>query len=378
MLAIVLRHCELSLYGFAAPSTPEWLITQFRTFGVQLFFVSSAFLMAEWLTRRAGDTRGYWQSRLDHVATPWLVWVGIYIAADLLRVFMRPAGSTGVFEGLLQVILYQPYWFVPILFFSLAILVPLRRYWSSWSLGLVLLSLSLIYGVNQYARWFPLSHTLALFGYLFPLWVGVRLFQTFQPVMVRVGRMSWWPILALLCLSFGLTLGEDLLMEHLGFPDSYNALQISNQFYSFVVLLVLLKSPFRLVPSFIDVRKDTYGIYLVHQVVAMLGRGAINFVVGTNAANETLFQQLPQLVQNPFARIGLWMLWTVVVYAVSLAITKVLRRTALAWTVGATAGAEGRRGISRIAGHLPLEARNGMRPTPAPRVMRAGASTPGS
>ena len=335
MIAIVARHCELSLYDWSPAPLLESVIVQFRTFGVQLFFVVSAFLMLDWLARHDFDVRGYWRSRIRHVAIPWLIWVGIYIALDLVRFFTIPQKRPiGLGEEIFGDIFYQAYWYVPILLLSLAVLLLLRRYWESWRFGLVLLLLSLIYGVNQYTLWFPSAHTIAVFGYLFPAWVGVRLFQNFRAVSAWIVRLPWWLLIVLLSLSFSLTIGEDRLFESLGFPDTYNALQISNQFYSLVFLLVLLKLPIRLVPSFIDVRKDTYGIYLTHQIIALVGRGTINLVAGRNAEGKSLFVQLPTLIQDPAARVGLWFLWTVVVYVIALLTVKLLRRSPLAWIVG--------------------------------------------
>ena len=119
-----------------------------------------------------------------------------------------------------------------------------------------------------------------------------------------------------------------------GFPNYYSALQNSNQVYALVVLVVLLKLRVRLVPSFIDVRRDSFGIYLTHQIVGSVGRAAIDLAVGWSSQGESFFTRLPEMVQNPFARIGIWVLWFGVVYTTSLVMTILLRRTSWAWTVG--------------------------------------------
>jgi hypothetical protein len=219
---------------------------------------------------------------------------------------------------------------------SLAIMLPLRRYWHSWWFGVALLCLSLIYGVNQYGRWFAPGHTIAFFGYLFPIWVGVQLFRHFRTVVTWVNSVPWWLMFVVFSVTFGLTIAEDRVMENLGlgFPNVYDALQISNQLYSLIVLSVLIRLPVRVVLSFIDVRKESYGIYLTHEVVAVLGRAVINFATGRPASGESLFVRLPKLVHDPLARIGLWVLWSAVVYIASLLVTKALRGTPLAWTVG--------------------------------------------
>jgi hypothetical protein len=213
------------------------------------------------------------------------------------------------------------------------IMLPLRRYWRSWWLGSALLLLSWFYGVNQYAQWIPPSHTTAFFGYLFYLWLGVQLFQKFTTVRAFVERIPWWFTVMILCFAIGLMIVEDAISISVGFPNYYNALQNSNQVYALVVLVVLLKLPVRLAPPFIDVRKDSYDIYLTHQVVGSVGRATIDFAVGSSNSGKSFFSRLPEMVENPFARIGIWVLWFGVVYTTSLVITKWLRRTTWAWTV---------------------------------------------
>jgi len=292
--------------------------------------------MAGWLARPNSTSGAYWRNRLQRVAEPWFIWAAAYEIMALTIYFLR--GGAQLSEVPYRIwanVFYQSYWFVPILFFSLAILLPLRRYWQSWWFGLLLLAPSLIYGVNQYYRWFAPSHTVAFFGYLFPLWLGVQLFQRSQTVQAWIDRIPWWLIFTLLCVAFAFMIGEDRVMSSFGFPDTYNALQISNQLYSFVVLAALIKLPVRLVPAFIDVRKESYGIYLSHQIVASIGRGVIDLAAGLHRSSESFFERLPGLIHNPFARIGLWFVWFGLIYTASLLITKALRRTPLAWIVGA-------------------------------------------
>ena len=335
MIAIVMRHCELSLFRDYHVSTLESAITQIRSFGVLLFFVNSGFLMAAWLTRPNTSVRAYWRGRLTRVGKPWLIWASAFQVMGLVKFCFLDGGNVGgLSHQIWKGIFLDSFWFVPILFFSLLIMLPLRRYWRSWWLGSALLLLSWFYGVNQYAHWIPPSHTTAFFGYLFYLWLGVQLFQKFTTVRELVERIPWWFILVILCFAIGLMIVEDAISISVGFPNYYNALQNSNQVYALVVLAVLLKLPVRLAPSFIDVRKDSYGIYLTHQIVGSLGRATIDFAVGSSKSGKSFFTRLPEMVENPFARIGIWVLWFGVVYTTSLVITKWLRRTRWAWTVG--------------------------------------------
>ncbi len=335
MIAIVMRHCQFSLFQDYHVSPWENAITQCRSFGVLVFFVNTAFLMAAWLARPGASVGEYWRTRLDRVGKPWLIWAGAFQIIGLIKYFSGVEGrSEGLPHHIWKGIFLDNYWFVPVLLFSLMIFLPLRRYWRSWLFGLALLILSWFYGINQYAQWVSPAHTTAFFGYLFYLWLGVQLFQHFNAVRAYVQGIPWWFVLLMLCLAIGLMLAEDEISISGGFRNHYNALQNSNQVYTLVVLVVLIKLPVRLVPSFIDVRKESYGIYLTHQIVGSAGRAAVNSVAGWSASGKSFFMRLPEMVENPFARFGIWFLWFGVVYTASLLLTKALRRTALAWIVG--------------------------------------------
>ena len=334
MIAIVMRHCG-SLFHDYHVSTLENAITQIRSFGVLLFFVNTAFLMAAWLARPNTSVGAYWRGRLTRVGKPWLIWASAYQVIRLVKFFFSEGGeASGLPHEIWKGVFMDTYWFVPMLFFSLAIMLPLRRYWRSWLLGSAFLLLSWFYGVNQYAQWIPPSHTTAFFGYLFYFWLGVQLFQHFTTMRKYVEKIPWWFVLMIFCFAISFMVLEDEISISGGFPNNYNPLQISNQVYALVVLAVLIKLPVRLAPSSIDVRKDTYGIYLTHQIVGSVGRAGINVAVGSSNSGESFINRLPEMVENPFARIGIWVLWFGVVYTTSLMITKLLRRTAWAWTVG--------------------------------------------
>ena len=83
LIAIVMRHCELSLFRDYHVSALENAITQIRSFGVLLFFINSGFLMAAWLARPNTSVEAYWRGRLTRVGQPWLIWAGAYQVIDV-------------------------------------------------------------------------------------------------------------------------------------------------------------------------------------------------------------------------------------------------------------------------------------------------------
>jgi len=336
MFVIVMRHCALFEFNDSHLSLLERSIIEFRSFGIIIFFVNGGFLMADWLARAKSDVRAYWRTRVERVAKPWLIWAGAYTLVDLAKHFyLHRIVVAEVPEKLWQNVFAESYWFVPVLLFSLVIMLSLRRFWHSSAFGVLLMVLSGMHGVNQYTHWFPPGHTVAFFGYLFYLWLGIWMFQHFAAVVAWIHRVPWWLVLAALGVAGSLMIVEDQVLLGSGSITYYNALELSTQLYGLVVLLVLVKVPVRLVPAFIDVRRETYGIYLSHQLVASICRGAIDLILGLPESGETFFGGLRVLVQNPAARIAVWFGWFGLIYTLSLLLTKLLCRTRLAWIVGA-------------------------------------------
>jgi len=204
-------------------------------------------------------------------------------------------------------------------------MLPLRRHWNSIWLGVGTLILTLVYGVNLHMGWFPSLHTMAFFGYLFPFWIGIQLYRHLDDVSAWVRRLPGWLPIAALCLTFLLATNEYDALHHYGYGS--NALQLSNLLYAFAVLLALMKFPFRLLPTIVDPRKETFGIYLTHQFLLMVVVGMFHLVAGKHL-------EVVIAGYGTAGRISVWFLMTAIVFSGCLYLTKLLRSTAWAWTVG--------------------------------------------
>ena len=93
LIAIVMRHCEISLFRDYHVSALENAITQIRSFGVLLFFINSGFLMAAWLARPNTSVEAYWRGRLTRIGQPWLIWAGAHQVIVLVKFFFREGGQ---------------------------------------------------------------------------------------------------------------------------------------------------------------------------------------------------------------------------------------------------------------------------------------------
>jgi len=96
---------------------------------------------------------------------------------------------------------------------------------------------------------------------------ALQLFQKFGTVREYIKRIPWWFILMILCLAISLMVVEDEISISVGFPNYYKCFAEFESNIHPRRTAVLLKIPVRLAPSFIDVRQDSYGIYLTHQIV---------------------------------------------------------------------------------------------------------------
>jgi membrane-bound acyltransferase YfiQ involved in biofilm formation len=276
MLAIIAIHCA-SVFDLVHAHTQFRLAVvvpfKFATIG---FFLISGFLLGERVDRR--DPVQYFSRRVKRVFLPWLFWFSLYCAALLAGQFLHhhlgqsnPGAILCTVGALARTtLLHTPFWFVPNLLFSIAILLISRRHLYSLKLGAVLLAANLVYVVNIYKGWFPSSHTQAIFGFVFYLWLGSYCSQNFERVNQFLARIPA-AIFVALSLATGIAAyGESYLLNLLNRPDPTNTLRLSNQIFSVCVVLTIFKFHRATWPNFVDVRRHTFGLYLAHPLAVTI------------------------------------------------------------------------------------------------------------
>ncbi|WP_449435442.1 hypothetical protein [Pedobacter steynii] len=82
---------------------------------------------------------------------------------------------------------------------------------------------------------------MALFGFIFYLWLGVILNRYFDRVMNYINRISWPIMIITVVVLFVLAILESFELLSLGSKDAYNTLRASNIIYSFGMFALLLK-----------------------------------------------------------------------------------------------------------------------------------------
>lgn len=247
----------------------------FSKFGTISFFLMAGFLIGDKFTDYT--PLQYLKRRLDSTIFPWLFWsllLIVFINFNLIKgkVLLRadPAG-VNVWHTLLESVkgtyFYTNYWFIPNFLFCITLLLIFKRHLYSYKFGAVLLLFTLFYSVNIYFSWIPPTHTLAILGFVFFLWLGAQFHQNWQNINTWLSNTSllMWVALTVLCL--GLSMAETYLLRNLHVKDPYNTLRLSNILYSLSFFFMLLRiRSFKLI-NYLKPRETTYGIYLIHFVV---------------------------------------------------------------------------------------------------------------
>jgi peptidoglycan/LPS O-acetylase OafA/YrhL len=271
------------MLGWTQHTALEFALVQPLKFGSICFFLISGFLLGERIHRYRPHV--YFARRLRSVFVPWAFWLSCYCGLRLIhgfgagRLTLHTAGILSYGSGILSSSLFETaYWFVPNLLLALAILLIFRRLLMDWRIGCVFLTGSLFYAVNVYARWVHVEHTRAVFGFIFYLWLGAWGSWHFVTVEKWVSRIPATAMAALVLVTGLAALGEAGLLQKLGSSDPLNTLRLTNQVFSVMVGVSFLKARRALWPHFINVRAQTFGLYLAHTpVLAVLGMLALRF-----------------------------------------------------------------------------------------------------
>ena len=283
MFSIVAIHCiwspvpsndDLTTYHLQAA------LVQILKFGTINFFLISGFLLGERIDQCS--SWHYLRRRLQKIGVPWVFWAGISIVGLFIedRFTGRLAGVSllnQLWQRIDQILFASIYWFVPNMLFALGILLLLRHLLDQVSFGVVLGACSAFYGTNAYFGWFPSDHKIALFGFVFYLWLGTQAARHFDWLLGFLKQTPLWILfIADITLCFIAYRETRYLSEHT-MGDPANTLRIPNQLFSISIALTLMKVR-PTWPSFINVRADTFGQYLIHPILLKLFRAPITLV----------------------------------------------------------------------------------------------------
>lgn len=286
MLGVVALHATLAIKENPSegilPMAVECLF-KFATIG---FFLISGFLLGDRMDRSA--PRAYLRRRLKTLFGPWAFWFTLYVlyllVADLGNRRILAASSDSWFAMLwhdfVAACFSSSFWFVPNLALGMCILLLFRRHLHSVKLGIALFALNAVYVANIYREWFAPNHTYALFAYVSFLWLGSYAASNFSRITRFMDSVPLPLVAALVLLSYAVALAEAQFLTARHSVENINTLRPSNQAFSILVVLLLVKIKSATWPAFIHVRQQTFGIYLVHPFLLRFGFVALNRVYG--------------------------------------------------------------------------------------------------
>lgn len=335
MMGIVWEHSSrVSIYAYTDNTS---LFVQY--FSVQLFKFSTVafFLIAGFLINhkfQEYSATQYLKNRYKNTVKPWLFWVIIFVLITIIdRLFAWHRGTdVGIlftnfplyFYKLMEMILFfSPYWFILNFLLCITILLIFKRYLYKKWFGALLGTITLVYSINLYYRWFETTHSAALFGFVFFLWLGVYLNKYFEEFKNFVYNLSWTYIGLGLLITLAASMSEAFYLANSGLKDAYNTLRITNLLYSLIVFVALFKIGSIRVLNALKPRQTTFGIYLIHFIILERGMPLIFQPLQVD------FDQL-----NIWANTGIIVLRFLLAYVISLYLTKFLCKTKLKWTVG--------------------------------------------
>lgn len=126
---------------------------------------------------------------------------------------------------------------------------------------------TLFYSINAYTSWINPSHTTAILGYIFFLWLGAQLRKYWHTVDLKLKATPYWFLLLLIALSYAASVYEINALTARNSIDNFNTLRISNIFYTLCVFACLLKIRTIKGLQYLTPRKSTYGVYLLHPII---------------------------------------------------------------------------------------------------------------
>ena len=336
MIGIVIEHCGVvppNHYSRQFENIIESSIIQSFKFSTIAFFLIGGFLINHKFQEYTPFQ--YLRNRFKKTIGPWLFWIFMLIMLSVIDRYVAHArgsemGLIGsdivlyIFQSFIRIVLISPYWFILNFLICITILLLFKKHLYSLWFGLVLALFSLFYSVNIYQGWIETTHTTAIFGFVFYLWLGVYFNEYYDKIMSMIKTTSWFIILLLAFVTFWIAVGESTYLNSIGIKDAYNTLRFSNIIYSLVMFALLLKvGSLNWLQQNLRPRETTFGIYLIHVII--IDRGL-----------PLIFQPLKLhfLEFNIWQNMGILFFRFLVTYIVSFYLARLIGKTKMKWIVG--------------------------------------------
>lgn len=309
-------------------------VVQFFKFSTIAFFLIAGFLINHKFAEYTAFQ--YLKNRFKSTIGPWALWLNIFILINIINLlfiaYFKYNGEKHMPSPFLEylsgqyyrVIFETSFWFILNFLICIAILLMCKKYLYKIGLGVILFLCSLFYSVNLYYGWIKTSHTTALFGFVFFLWLGAYINRYSDALFSFIKRTSYIWLIGVTLLLLIVSDLEVVYLKSLGSNDVYNTLRFTNILYSLSFFLLLLKIgsiPF--VNRVFEPRKTTFGIYLTHQII-------ITYIL---QAILRPFHWIPEVMTLPQV-ICYNLLGFIITYLISMLMIRILLKTRLKWSIG--------------------------------------------
>jgi len=266
MVGIIWAHTPNFEGGKNFPSLNNiplyFFFMDFFKFGVLCFFLISGFLLASKIEHT--PPLQYFKNRLFSTLYAYLFAFALVVLLFVFKtqVLHDPSSNT-VWQYIVFMFLESAMWFLPNYWLSLAVILCFKKYLNKVYLGLFFLMITLIYSYVYVYTENTQSHVYALFAYVFYLWLGYFIGR--NQLHLRFQSWNVYLLLFLFITCYIIASYESVLLYAAGSPNPMNILRIGNQLFSviaFITMVRIFNRPFN--SSFLNPRKETFGIYLYH------------------------------------------------------------------------------------------------------------------
>lgn len=332
--SVVWGHCLLGLENKSflpvQYQVGQAVLIQGGRVGTIMFFIISGFFLNDKMGRFTPFS--YLKYRFKPLIMPWMIFVLLITLVqwfDEVSITEIFAGHTGhalfVFWALVKgAVFHAAYWFIPVTIISSMVLIVLKKQINSTWLVLLLVCISLFYSVNLYEAWIPVTHTKALFGYVFYMWIGMQVSRNIETVKYLLHKVPGVGLFFLTIIVFLFACREGANLTRLGCPDAYASLRISNAILSVMIFMALLKSHRLAFFTRLKPQSKAYGLYLVHSLVITQIVPFADRII----REQNLSSSLPALTL-------IQVIVFILVFGFSYGIVSALRRSFLGFMIGA-------------------------------------------
>lgn len=280
IITIVIEHSYLwptsKYFDSIGDQVIQTITMQLFKFGTITFYILAGFLIGDKI--RTTTSLDYLKRRFKSTFKPWLFWLVVFLSLIYINFFVIffKQGHVDAFNSPIYtffdtirfIVFETSFWFILNFLGSISILLLFKKYLYNYKLGIFLFICSLFYSVNLYYEWIVSSHTTAIAGFVFYLWLGVQMhkyFDVFQEWIKKQKTILW---ITLTIITFTLTCLESIYLLNSGIKvDPYNTLKISNIVYSLVIFILLYKVGNLKWIEKLNPRSTTYGIHLIHFII---------------------------------------------------------------------------------------------------------------